>query len=101
MLTQQKLEDLVYHNRYSAAERQEAGASKLDKASSDKLLSDKNPARGYNRFWMDPGSTYAPRQGRVPLIPDHVPENGRIPYTDAGISANVRATNSVSTKSAR
>ena len=93
VLTQQKLEDLVYHNRYSAAERQEAGASKLDKASSDKLLSDKNPARGYNRFWMDPGSTYARVKGEFRSSWITFPENGRIPYTDAGISANVRATN--------
>ena len=78
VLTQEKLDDLVYHNRYTAAERQEAGASKLDKASSDKLLADKNPSRGYNRFWMDPGSTYARVKGEFRSSWITFPDNGRM-----------------------
>ena len=58
---------------------------------SQELLADKNPSRGYNRFWMDPGSTYARVKGEFRSSWITFPDNGRIPYTDAGISANIRA----------
>src|SRR4051812_34669530 len=63
VMTAAEAETLTHRNVYSAAEREEAGASKVDQASSDKLLSDKNASRAYNRFWMDPGSSYAQVKG--------------------------------------
>ncbi|MEQ1610640.1 MAG: hypothetical protein ABL956_17000 [Hyphomonadaceae bacterium] len=92
VLTDQEAEKLLYNNRYSQAARQEAGVSKVDAESSAKLLSDKNSSRAYNRFWMDPGSGYAQVKGEYRSSWITSPENGRIPYTTAGISANTRAT---------
>jgi len=93
VLTPEEAEKLKHGNVYSAVEREEAGASKIDAESSAKLLADKNPSRGYNRFWMDPGSSYARVKGeyRSSWIID--PPNGRIPYSSAGITANTRAAN--------
>jgi len=84
--------ELARRNVYSSAAREEAGASKVDEASSRQLLSDANPSRAYNRFWMDPGQSYAKVRGeyRSSWITD--PADGRIPYAEAGIQANTRAT---------
>src|SRR5689334_8798543 len=89
-MTQGEAEKLAEHNVYSAAQREEAGASEVDKASSDKLLPDKNASRAYNRFWMDPGSGYATVKGEYRSSWITYPADGRIPYTDAGINANTR-----------
>ena len=78
-------------NVYSAAEREEAGASKVDAASSAQLLSDGNASRAYNRFWMDPGQSYAQVKGEYRSSWITSPADGRIPYSDAGIRANTRS----------
>ncbi|MDP3492132.1 MAG: hypothetical protein Q8R82_03395 [Hyphomonadaceae bacterium] len=85
-ITEDERERLLAKNRYTLARADEAGVSKLDKESSDKLLADKNPARGYNTFWMEPGSDYArvgpdirtawvtsPSSGTIPYIPGKRP----------------------------
>lgn len=90
VMTEDEAARLAKHNVYSAAQREEAGASKVDKASSDKLLSDKNASRAYNRFWMDPGSGYATVKGEYRSSWITFPADGKIPYTQAGISANTR-----------
>ncbi len=90
VMTEAEAEQLTHRNVYSAAEREEAGASKLDKESSDKLLSDKNASRAYNRFWMDPGSSYAQVKGEYRSSWITKPADGKIPYTEAGIRANTR-----------
>jgi hypothetical protein len=90
VMTEDEAAKLAKHNVYSAAQREEAGASKVDKASSDKLLSDKNASRAYNRFWMDPGSGYATVKGEYRSSWITFPAAGKIPYTQAGISANTR-----------
>ncbi len=90
VMTQDEAEKLAKHNVYSAAQREEAGASKVDAASSEKLLADKNASRAYNRFWMDPGSGYATVKGEYRSSWITYPADGKIPYTAAGISANTR-----------
>ncbi|MDZ4761425.1 MAG: hypothetical protein SGJ21_10165 [Alphaproteobacteria bacterium] len=91
VVTETEVEALVHRHVYSAAARQEAGASRVDEESSRKLLADANPSRGYNRFWMDPGAGYAMVKGeyRTSWIVD--PPDGRIPYTARGVQANTRS----------
>ncbi|RYG34663.1 MAG: hypothetical protein EON93_07725, partial [Burkholderiales bacterium] len=90
VMTAEEAEQLTHRNVYSAAEREEAGASKVDQESSDKLLSDKNASRAYNRFWMDPGSSYAQVKGEYRSSWITRPADGRLPYSEAGIRANTR-----------
>ncbi len=79
-VTEAERAQLLSKNRYTLATLDEAGASKLDKESSDKLLADKNPARGYNRFWMEPGSDYARVGNDIRTAWVTSPANGMIPY---------------------
>ena len=90
VLTEKEAASLVNRNTYTAAYAEEAGASKVDKESSDKLLADKNPSRGYNAFWMDPGKAYARVKGEYRSSWITFPSDGRIPYSDAGMAANMR-----------
>ena len=90
VLNEKEAEQLTRRNVYSAAEREEAGASKLDEASSKELLSDGNASRAYNRYWMDPGTSYAQVKGQFRSSWITYPQDGRIPYTEAGIRANTR-----------
>ena len=93
VMNEQEAAALTRKNTYTAARRQEAGASKVDEKSSAELLADKNPSRGYNTFWMDPGIGYAKVKGEYRSSWITYPDNGRIPYTNEGISANTRAAN--------
>jgi hypothetical protein len=90
VLSEEEATALARRNVYTAARREEAGASKVDEKSSQALLADKNPSRGYNTFWMDPGQGYAKVKGEYRSSWITNPTNGRIPYTDAGIRANTR-----------
>lgn len=90
VMTEAEAGALARRNVYSAAEREEAGASKLDEASSKELLSDGNASRAYNRYWMDPGTSYAQVKGEYRSSWITYPTDGRIPYTEAGIRANTR-----------
>jgi hypothetical protein len=83
---------IAHRNVYSAAARQEAGASRVDADASRELLADGNASRAYNRFWMDPGQSLALVKGehRTSWITD--PPDGRIPYSEGGIAANTRGT---------
>lgn len=81
---------LARRNVYSAAAREEEGASALDEVSSQQFLSDGNASRAYNRFWMDPGQSYAQVKGQYRSSWITSPSDGRIPYSEAGIQANMR-----------
>jgi hypothetical protein len=91
VLSEEEAAALARRNIYTGARREEAGASKVDEKSSAELLADKNPSRGYNTFWMDPGQSYAKVRGeyRSSWITD--PPDGRIPYSERGTQANTRA----------
>ena len=83
-LDEKEADQLTRRNVYSAAEREEAGASKLDEASSKELLSDGNASRAYNRYWMDPGTSYAQVKGEYRSSWITYPNDGRIPYIRGG-----------------
>jgi hypothetical protein len=90
VMSEDEAKKLANRNVYSAAQREEAGASKVDAKSSAELLSDKNASRAYNRFWMDPGQSYATVKGEYRSSWITYPVDGRIPYTERGIQANIR-----------
>lgn len=91
VLTEEEAVQLARNNVYSGARREEAGASKVDEASSKKLLSDGNPSRGYNTYWMDPGQGYAKVKGQFRSSWITSTPNGRIPYSESGVQANTRS----------
>lgn len=91
VLSQDEADTLARHNVYSAAAREESGVSKVDAQSSQQLLSDGNASRAYNRYWMDPGQSYAMVKGEFRSSWITAPSDGRIPYTDAGVRANTRS----------
>lgn len=90
VLTEQEAVALARKVPVIAATREELVASKVDAKSSAELLADKNPDRGYNTFWMDPGASYAKVKGEYRSSWITYPANGAIPYTEAGIAANTR-----------
>jgi hypothetical protein len=90
VVSEEEATKLANRNIYSAVQREEAGASKVDAKSSAELLSDKNSNRAYNRFWMDPGKTYSKVRGEFHTSWITNPPDGRIPYTERGIQANTR-----------
>jgi hypothetical protein len=90
VMSQTEADALARRNVYEAAEREEAGASKVDEESSRALLADKNASRAYNRFWMDPGQGYAQVKGEYRSSWITYPADGRIPYSERGMAANMR-----------
>ena len=90
VLSEEEAAALARRNTYTGARREEAGASKVDEKSSQELLADKNPSRGYNTFWMDPGQSYAKVRGEYRSSWITNPPDGRIPYSERGIQANTR-----------
>ncbi len=91
VVSEQEATALAKRNVYSVVQKQEAGASKVDEKSSKELLSDNNPSRAYNRFWMDPGTTYAKVRGEFHTSWITNPSNGQIPYSATGRDANMRS----------
>jgi hypothetical protein len=90
VMTEAEAKALANRNVYSVVQKEEAGRSKVDEKSSKELLSDNNPSRAYNRFWMDPGTSYAVVKGEYRSSWVTNPPDGRIPYSEAGRQANTR-----------
>jgi len=82
-VSQREAELLARQHGLTAAGVQERSLSSVDEASSRRLLADGNTSRGYNRFWMDPGASYAQVKGeyRTAWVVD--PADGMIPYREA------------------
>jgi hypothetical protein len=71
---------LLQTNVYTKVEADEAGASDVSAEASKKLLADENANRGYNRFWMEPGSHFARVKGEIRTSWVVDPPDGKIPY---------------------
>lgn len=82
VVTQREAELLARRHGLTAASAQENIVSSVDEVSSRRLLADRNTSRAYNRFWMDPGATYAQVKGeyRTAWVTD--PPDGMIPYRE-------------------
>ncbi|MEQ1608718.1 MAG: hypothetical protein ABL956_07105 [Hyphomonadaceae bacterium] len=64
-------------NIYTRVAKEEAALSEA------KLLTDGNPDRAYNRFWMDPGADLGKINGQYRSSWIVEPANGQIPYVNA------------------
>ena len=82
VVTQREADLLARRHGLTAASAQESILSSVDEASSRRLLADRNTSRAYNRFWMDPGASYAQVKGeyRTAWVVD--PPDGLIPYRE-------------------
>ncbi len=80
VVTEEEEAELLKDNVYTKVEADEAGASDVSEEASKKLLADSNSNRGYNRFWMEPGSHFARVKGQIRTSWVVDPPNGRIPY---------------------
>jgi hypothetical protein len=80
VVTESEEQELLKDNVYTKVEKDEAGKSDVSDAASKKLLADENSNRGYNRFWMEPGKSFARVKGQIRTSWVISPENGKIPY---------------------
>jgi hypothetical protein len=90
VVSEMEAKALAAKDVYTAAQRQEAGRSKVDDKSSKELLADGNANRAYNRFWMDPGTSIAMVRGEFHTSWITSTPDGKIPYSNTGVSANTR-----------
>ena len=67
---------LFNKNIYTRVAKEESVLSKAE------LLTDANPDRAYNRFWMDPGADLGKIDGKYRSSWVVEPANGQIPYKD-------------------
>jgi len=82
-VTEAEETELLKRNVYTRVEEDEAGASDVSEEASRKLLADNNSNRGYNRFWMEPGSHFARVKGEIRTSWVIDPPDGRIPYRES------------------
>ncbi len=80
-------EKLYKGNIYTRVAKEESGKSEHT------LLTDANPDRAYNRFWMDPGADLGKINGQYRSSWIVEPANGQIPFINSGRGA-VRAATS-------
>lgn len=83
IVSQEERDKLHAGNIYTRVAKEEAGASQVDEKSSKEFLADKNPDRGYNRFWMEPGADLGMINGQYRSSWIVEPADGRIPYINA------------------
>ncbi|MEQ1920236.1 MAG: hypothetical protein ABL955_13665 [Elusimicrobiota bacterium] len=74
IVTQEERNKLFNGNIYTRVAKEEAALSEA------KLLTDANPDRAYNRFWMDPGADLGKIDGKYRSSWIVEPANGQIPY---------------------
>ncbi len=79
VVNEKEAERLVNRNLLIVLSKQDQATNGQD-PNNTKLLEDKNPDRGYNSFWIDPGSKLATVKGEIRTSWITAPENGRIPY---------------------
>lgn len=75
-----EIEDITYNSFYNRRLREDNKPTDPNEGAP----SDGNTRKGYNNFWIDPGSTYAFIKGEYRSSWIIEPENGQIPYTVEG-----------------
>ena len=78
-LTEQQANRLVNRNILVVLTKEDDARSGQD-PNNTKLLEDKNNDRGYNAFWIDPGTKMATVKGELRSSWITEPATGRIPY---------------------
>ena len=79
VVSEKEAERLVNRNLLIVLSKQDQATNGQD-PNNTKLLEDKNPDRGYNSFWIDPGSKLASVKGELRTSWIVEPATGRIPY---------------------
>ena len=79
VVSEKEAERLVNRNLLIVLSKQDQATNGQD-PNNTKLLEDKNPDRGYNSFWIDPGSKLATVKGEIRTSWIVEPATGRIPY---------------------
>ena len=74
VVSDEEANKLFHRNIYTRVAKEESELSKPE------LLTDGNPDRAYNRFWMDPGSDLGKIDGKYRSSWVVEPANGQIPY---------------------
>jgi len=82
IVSQEEREKLFNKNIYTRVAKEEASLSKAE------LLTDANPDRAYNRFWMDPGADLGKINGEYRSSWIVEPANGQIPWINAPTGRN-------------
>ena len=87
IVSEEERNKLFNRNIYTRVAKEEAGKSEHT------LLTDANPDRAYNRFWMDPGADLGRINGQYRSSWIVEPANGQIPFLDPKL-ANTRGLSS-------
>ena len=77
VVTDEEAAKLFNRNIYTRVAKEESALSKAE------LLTDANPDRAYNRFWMDPGADLGKIDGKYRSSWVVEPADGQIPYKAA------------------
>jgi hypothetical protein len=89
IVTESEATDIVNRNAFQILLQQDR-ASEGEVGDLQELVDDRNPDRGYNAFWVDPGSQLAKVKGEYRTSHIVEPANGQIP-AKAGVSRGRRA----------
>jgi len=92
IVSEEERDKLFNRNIYTRVAKEEAEDQRAVTSGEEKLalLTDANPDRAYNRYWMDPGADLGKINGQYRSSWIVEPANGQIPYINApkaGISA--------------
>lgn len=87
VIPQEKIEEITYNSFYNRRLREDQ--ERTDP--SEGAPTDGNTQKGYNNFWIDPGSTYANVKGEYRSSWIVEPKSGEVPYSKEGRLVRVRA----------
>lgn len=76
----EKIDEITYNSYYNRRLREDNKPTDPNEGAP----TDGNTQKGYNNFWIDPGSTYAKIKGSYRSSWIIEPENGQVPYTKEG-----------------
>lgn len=86
VIPQEKVEEITYNSYYNRRLREDNEPTDP----SEGAPTDGNTQKGYNNFWIDPGSTYAQIDGEYRSSWIVEPENGQVPLSREGRMARAR-----------
>lgn len=87
VIPQEEIEEVTYNSFYNRRLREDNKPTDPNEGPP----TDGNTRKGYNNFWIDPGSTYAFIKGEYRSSWIIEPENGQIPFTTEGRLVRTRA----------
>ncbi len=82
-----EIEDATYNSYYNRRAREDIKPTDPDEGAP----TDKNTQKGYNNFWIDPGSSYGKVKGEYRSSWIVEPENGQVPYSAEGRKKRMQA----------